>query len=127
MFSAMRLAALLHKGVEVDPTAVPATTVLRMATLHGARALGLGDELGSIEVGKLADLVAVDLDRPHTRPVYDPASALVYAAGRADVRHVWVGGERIVVDGVSTQVDHAEVTDGLDRLATAVLAAAEPV
>lgn len=124
MFTAMRLAALLHKGASGDPTATPASTVLRMATLHGATALGLADDLGSIEPGKLADLVAVDLDRAHTRPVYDPVSTLVYAAGRGDVRHVWVGGERVVADGVSLRVDHAEVVRGLEGLSDAVLAAA---
>ena len=125
MFAAMRLAALLHKGVAGDPTAMPAHTVLRMATLHGAAALGLSDRLGSIEVGKLADLVAVDLDRAHTRPVYDPISTLVYAAGRGDVRHVWVGGEHIVEDGRSRRVAHEQVVDELEGLADAVLAAAE--
>ena len=93
----MRLAALVHKGLAVhggtgDATKLPAGEVLRMATIGGARALGIDDAVGSIEAGKLADLVAVDLDRPHTQPVYDPASALVYAAGRDDVTHVWIGG-----------------------------------
>ncbi len=123
MFAAMRLAALLHKGVAGDPTATPAHTVLRMATLHGATALGLSDQLGSIEVGKLADLVAVDLDRAHTRPVYDPVSTLVYAAGRGDVRHVWVGGEQVVAEGRSLRIDHDEVVDELEGLAVDVLAA----
>ena len=125
MFAAMRLAALLHKGVAGDPTATPAHTVLRMATLHGATALGLDDRLGSIEVGKLADLVAVDLDRAHTRPVYDPISTLVYAAGRGDVRHVWVGGERIVEDGRSLRVEHGQVVEELEGLAVDVLAATD--
>ena len=125
MFAAMRLAALIHKGVAGDPTATPAHTVLRMATIHGAVALGLSDRLGSIEVGKLADLVAVDLDRAHTRPVYDPVSTLVYAAGRGDVRHVWVGGERIVADGRSLRVAHDRVVADLEGLAESVLAATD--
>ena len=125
MFTAMRLAALLHKGVAGDPTVTPAHAVLRMATLNGAEALGLSGDLGSIEPGKLADLVAVDLDRAHTRPVYDPVSTLVYAAGRGDVGHVWVGGERVVEDGRSLRVDHEQVVGDLEGLATAVLAAAD--
>src|SRR5690606_24109552 len=79
MFAAMRLAALLHKGGSLDPSVTPARTMLRMATFNGAMALGSSDDLGSLETGKPADLVAVDLDRAHPRPVYDPVSTLVYA------------------------------------------------
>jgi 5-methylthioadenosine/S-adenosylhomocysteine deaminase len=124
LFSAMRLAALLHKGVGGDATVVPAAQILRAATVGGATALGLADSLGSIEVGKRADLVAVDLDRPHTQPVFDPVSTLVYAAGRADVRHVWVEGVRVVRDGRPTRVDTATVTNALAGLRGAVLHAA---
>jgi 5-methylthioadenosine/S-adenosylhomocysteine deaminase len=123
LFSAMRLAALVHKAVAADPTTLPASQVLRMATVHGARALGLEAEIGSIEAGKRADLVAVDLDRAHTQPVYDPASTLVYAAGRGDVRHVWTGGRQVVEDGVPTLVDPAAVTAGLAALRSVVRAA----
>ncbi len=121
MFAAMRLAALLHKGVTGDPLAVPAAQVLRMATMHGARALGMDDELGSIEPGKRADLVAVDLDQPHTQPVYDPVSTLVYAAGRGDVRHVWVDGEPVVADGATVRCDRSAVTAQLTALRQVVL------
>ena len=123
LFAAMRLAALLHKGVLGDPELVPAHQVLRMATVHGAAALGLVDDLGSIEVGKRADLVAVDLDQPHTQPVFDPVSTLVYAAGRSDVRHVWVDGERVVQDGAPTRCDLHEVTAALAALRPVVAAA----
>ena len=123
LFAAMRLAALLHKGVLGDPELVPAHQVLRMATVHGAAALGLTDDLGSIEVGKRADLVAVDLDQPHTQPVFDPVSTLVYAAGRSDVRHVWVDGERVVRDGEPTRCDLREVTAALAALRPVVAAA----
>jgi 5-methylthioadenosine/S-adenosylhomocysteine deaminase len=124
LFTAMRLAALVHKGVSGDATVLPAAQVLRAATMGGARALGLGDDLGSIEPGKQADLVAVDLDTPHAQPVYDPASALVYAAGRADVRHVWVGGTPVVSDGRPVRVDARATTSALSALREAVLAAA---
>lgn len=105
LLGVVRLAALLHKGVSGDPTVLDAATVVEMATLGGARALGLDADLGSIEEGKLADLVAVDLSGVHHEPVHDPVSALVYAAGRSDVRHVWVGGRTVVEDGHVVTVD----------------------
>jgi 5-methylthioadenosine/S-adenosylhomocysteine deaminase len=101
MFSEMRQAALLAKVSTHDATAVPAHTALRMATLNAARALGLCDELGSIEEGKRADLCAVTLDRFETRPCFDPLSHLIYTAGREHVSHVWVDGEARVSDGES--------------------------
>lgn len=124
MFVAMRLAALLHKGVRNDPTLVPATEVLRMATVAGARAVGLEEDLGSLEVGKLADVVALDLRRAHLQPVLDPVSSVVYAAGRGDVAHVWVGGERVVEHGRTTRVDADVATADLAALRDAVLDAA---
>lgn len=120
LLGAARLAALVHKGVSGDPTVVDAPTVLAMATIGGARALGVDDALGSLEVGKLADVVAVDLGTVHTRPVFDPVSSLVYAAGRGDVREVWVGGRRVVRDGRATGADPAQVADELDGLGPVV-------
>ena len=93
MFGEMRLAALLAKGSTGDASALPAREALRMATLEGAVALGLGDEIGSITPGKAADLVAVSLNGLNTRPCYDPVSHLVHAAGRECVTHVWIGGK----------------------------------
>lgn len=93
LFQEMRHASLLAKVISGDATAVPAHTALHMATLAGAQALGLSDRIGSIEVGKEADLCAVALDALETRPCFDPASHLVYVAGREHVSHVWVGGE----------------------------------
>ncbi|HJV28298.1 MAG TPA: TRZ/ATZ family hydrolase [Aromatoleum sp.] len=93
LFQEMRHASLLAKVISGDATAIPAHTALRMATLAGAQALGLSDRIGSIEVGKEADLCAVALDALETRPCFDPASHLVYVAGREHVSHVWVGGE----------------------------------
>lgn len=81
----MRGAALLAKGATRDAAALPAQAVLRMATLNGARALGLEAEIGSLEPGKSADLVAVDLNYPETQPVYHPISQLVYACGREQI------------------------------------------
>lgn len=97
----MRHASLLAKVTRADATAVPAHTALRMATLNGALALGLGDRIGSIEPGKEADLCAIALDSVETTPCFDPASHLVYAVGREHVSHVWVGGEIRVNKGAT--------------------------
>jgi 5-methylthioadenosine/S-adenosylhomocysteine deaminase len=120
LFAAMRLAALVHKGHRGDARVLPAAQVLRMATRSGATALGVGDALGSLEVGKLADVVAVDLDRLHTQPVHDVASALVYAAGRGDVTHVWVGGRPVVAAGELRTAEVPAVTAELRRLGAEV-------
>jgi 5-methylthioadenosine/S-adenosylhomocysteine deaminase len=99
LMTEMRTAALLAKAVARDAQALPAHEALRAATLGGARALGLGARIGSIEPGKRADLVAVALRGPELAPCYDPVSHLVYAAGREHVTHVWVDGEARVVEG----------------------------
>jgi 5-methylthioadenosine/S-adenosylhomocysteine deaminase len=105
MFGEMRSAALLAKGVSGNATAVPAHTALRMATLNGARALGLACETGSLEAGKCADLIAVDLDRIETLPLYDPVSQLVYATGREQVTDVWIAGRRVLKTRRLTTLD----------------------
>jgi len=101
----MRTAALLGKGASGDPTVVPAHTALHMATLAGAKALGLEQRIGTLEPGKLADVTAVRMSGIELAPAYDPASHLVYAAGREHVTHVWVNGELRVQDGVVRSVD----------------------
>jgi len=103
LFTEMRQAALLGKAVADDATALPADRVLRMATLDGARALALDDRIGSLEPGKAADIVAIDLGRPELAPCYDPISHLVYAAGREHVSHVWIDGEMLVERGELTR------------------------
>ena len=105
MFTAMRVAALIHKGNRLDPTAIPATTVLRMATMGSATALGIDDLVGSIEVGKKADLVRLDPSSPSLTPVYDPISTIVYAASRADVVDVWIDGNPVVKNRTCTTID----------------------
>ncbi len=96
MLSELRLAALLAKGAAHDASALPAPLALEAATLGGARALGLQSRIGSIEAGKEADLVAIDLNQPETQPLYDVISHLVYAAGREQVSDVWVAGQSVV-------------------------------
>lgn len=99
MFGEMRTAAMLAKHCSGDASALPATQALRMATQSGAEALGLGEKIGSIEVGKAADCVSVTCDNLFMSPMYDPVSHLVYCCDRSNVANVWIAGERIVNDG----------------------------
>jgi len=110
IFAEMRLAALLAKGAGGDPTVLPAHTVLEMATLRAARALGMEDRIGTLTRGKFADMTAVDLSAPELSPCYDPLSHLVYAAGREHVTHVWVNGDMVVKEGRLTRLDTRELT-----------------
>lgn len=93
MFAEMRIAALLAKARTEDATSIPAAQALEMATINGARALGLDHQIGSIEVGKFADLTAVRISDVETLPCFDPLSHLIYACGREHVSHVWVAGD----------------------------------
>jgi 5-methylthioadenosine/S-adenosylhomocysteine deaminase len=105
MWGEMRSAALLAKGVAADAMALPAERALRMATLDGARALGLEEEIGSLEIGKAADVIAVNLNDVSTQPVYHPLSQLVYATSREQVREVWVAGRHLLKDGQLTTLE----------------------
>lgn len=105
----MRLAALLAKAATGDPTAVNAHIALHMATLAGARALGLDKKIGSLVAGKRADIAAIELSSPETSPCYDPASQVVYAAGREHVTHVWVDGALRVANGELVDLDPREL------------------
>lgn len=103
----MRSAALLAKNVAGDASALPAYETLKMATINGARALGLADHLGTLEAGKAADIVAINLGALKTQPVYDPVSQIVYSADSSQVSDVWVAGKRVVHEGELTTVDSA--------------------
>ncbi len=105
MFSEMRTAALLAKGVSGDATAVPAHQALTMATLNGAKALGISDKTGSLSIGKYADLIAVDFSSIESTPVYDPISHLVYCCGREQVSDVWIAGKHIMKNRTITTLD----------------------
>ena len=105
MLGEMRTAALLAKGHSGECTAVNAETALAMATINGARALGLEGRIGSLRVGKEADIAAIDLGRIETQPVYDPVSQIVYSADRSQVSDVWVAGQRLLGNGELTGVD----------------------
>ncbi len=109
MLGEMRSAALLAKAVQQDASALPAHSALRMATLNGARALGIAGETGSLENGKWADISAIDLGALETQPLYDPVSQLVYAAGREQVTDVWVAGQHVLKNRELTHLDTQEL------------------
>jgi 5-methylthioadenosine/S-adenosylhomocysteine deaminase len=116
MFEEMLTAALLAKHTTGDPTVAPAAEVLAMATIGGARALGMEDRIGSLEPGKRADLVIVGVDRAGLRPVYDPVSHLVYVAKGADVRDVVIEGRVVMRDRRVRTLDERAVIAEADRL-----------
>ncbi|KAA6182681.1 TRZ/ATZ family hydrolase [Thiohalocapsa marina] len=109
LLAEMRTAALLAKGVAGSASAVPATAALRMATLNGARALGLDDEIGSLEQGKAADIVALDLGSHSHQPLYNVCSQLVYTAASHRVSQVWVHGRQVIRDSHPLTLDEPGV------------------
>ncbi|WP_375103440.1 amidohydrolase [Paenibacillus sp. RS8] len=108
MFEEMRLAALIHKGVSGDPTAVPAPEALSMATEYGAKSIFLND-VGRLAVGMKADFIAIDIDQPHLLPHTDLLSHAVYSASAKDVEHVWVNGKQVVKHGQCVTLDEEAI------------------
>lgn len=108
MFEEMRLAALIHKGVSGDPTAVPATEALRMGTEYGAKSIYVEDT-GTLAAGKKADFIAIDLDQAHFLPYSDLISHVVYSASAKDVKHVWVDGKQLLKDGEALTLDEERI------------------
>ena len=104
-----RTAALLAKAVAGSATALDAHRALRMATLNGARALGIEAQVGSLEIGKAADIVAFDLSGLAQQPIYDPVSQLIYATGRDCVKHLWVAGKQLLDDRRLTRMDEQQL------------------
>jgi 5-methylthioadenosine/S-adenosylhomocysteine deaminase len=123
MFEAMRFAALLHKVKTGDPRSVPATTALEMATIHGAKSLGLESQIGSLEAGKRADLVLVSTASARLTPIYDPVSHLVYTAHGEDVRTVMVNGRVLMRDRKMLTLDEPAILAEARKFADAVRAA----
>ena len=115
MWGEMRTAALLAKGLTLDASALPASETLAMATINGARALGLEEEIGSIAIGKLADLTAVNLATLEATPVYHPHSHLIYATGRHQVTDVWIAGKRMLRDRHLTTIDEMDLIARANR------------
>jgi 5-methylthioadenosine/S-adenosylhomocysteine deaminase len=120
LLAEIQMAALLHKGVRLDPLAVPAAAALEMATIGGARALKLDHLVGSLEPGKRADVVIIDLDEDNLVPLYDPMSHLAYAVEAADVRTVVVDGRILFRDGVLITADEREIRRQVRTLALGV-------
>lgn len=116
LFAEMRMAALLAKGSSGDAAVISAYQALEMATINGAKALNLDEKIGSIEIGKLADVTAVKLSDINMQPCFDPVSHLVYVAGREQVTHVWVNGDLKYYkpnnnDGVYSHIEPQELVD----------------
>ena len=109
MFSEIKQTALLAKAVAQDASSVPAHTALEMATINAAKALGLDHMIGSIEVGKMADMIAVNFDEIETQPCYDTISQLVYATGRDKVTDVWVAGRQLMKERQLTTMNTTKI------------------
>ncbi|KAK6537677.1 hypothetical protein TWF694_011851 [Orbilia ellipsospora] len=117
----MKLAAIIHKATHYDPTVMPAETVMEMATINGAKALGLENEIGSLEIGKKADFVAIDLRKLHLTPSFDPVSTIVYTATGRDVDMVVVDGKLLVNSGKLLTMDEEEVTRNAEEHAKEII------
>jgi 5-methylthioadenosine/S-adenosylhomocysteine deaminase len=117
MFETVKFAALLQKVTYHDPTVLPAYDVLKMATLDGAKALGLEKYIGSLEVGKKADIILVDLSKPHLRPLHDICATLVYSARGSDVDTVIVNGEVLMENRQVRTLNEAAVMEEAEKVA----------
>ena len=120
MWGEINSAALLHKFVRNDPTVADARTVVRMATRVAADILGMGDQLGSLEMGKRADLILIDLEQPHLVPLYDIYSHLAYAINKADVSTVIVEGQLVMLDRQLLKVDERELLRQVREMAATI-------
>lgn len=115
MFEEMHLCGLINKGIEEDPTVLPAYKVLEIATINGAKALGIDSEVGSLEVGKKADLIMIDLQKPHLNPHFDLIATLVYSASGSDVKHVMCNGEWLMRDNQILTFDEMAMIDRANK------------
>ena len=120
LFLEMDTVAKLHKAKTLDPTAMDARTVLRMATIQGARALGLDESIGSLEKGKKADLIIIDTHKPHLTPMYNPVSHLVYAAMGSDVRTSIINGVIVMEEGHLKTINQKSVLNNIIRIANEI-------
>ncbi len=109
MLEEIHLAALIHKGANEDPVAVPAKTALSMGTIYGAEALFLEDQIGTLEVGKKADFITLDLTGPHMQPVHDVLSHIVYSASRSDIQDVYIDGVPIMKNRECLTLDEEKI------------------
>ena len=125
LWLAMRLAATLHNGVRENPTAITSDIALDMVTRNGAKALGMEDRIGSLEPGKEADFILLDVDAVHCLPLFDATNHVVYAAGRSDVTDVFIGGRHVVRDRQLTGLDVDDLRREVRRLQPAIRASIE--
>ncbi len=116
LFQEMDTTAKLHKVISHNPTVMDAKSVIIMATIAGAKAIGLGNEIGSIEVGKQADLIIIDTDKPHLTPLYNPVSHIVYTASGSDVRDVLVAGEFLVRNRKLLTLDLDDILENVTKI-----------
>jgi 5-methylthioadenosine/S-adenosylhomocysteine deaminase len=122
LFQALKFAALVPKGLTRDATIMTADKVLEMATIDGARAVGLAHEIGSIEVGKKADIIVIDCDNAFMTPIHNPVSALVYSALGNEVRDVIIDGAFTMRDSIVTTVDETAIRRRAQAAADAIAA-----
>jgi 5-methylthioadenosine/S-adenosylhomocysteine deaminase len=115
MFETMKFCALIHKNHRWDPSILPAQTVVDLATVGGATCLGVQQSLGSLEDGKIADLIMVDLKKPHLTPLHDPVSHLVYAARGSDVCTTIVNGKILMLDNEFLTMDAQEILERAEK------------
>ena len=120
MFREMDTAAKVHKVMRMDPTVMDAKTVLRMATFCGAKALGMADKIGSIEQGKLADIIIIDMDKPHLVPLYNHYSQLIYAASGSDVKTSIINGKIVMHERKLLHVDLASILHEVRKIAKSI-------
>ncbi|UCD89626.1 MAG: amidohydrolase [Desulfobacterales bacterium] len=116
LFQEMDLTAKLHKVKTLDPTVMDARSILKMATINGAKAIGLGDKIGSLEIGKSADLIIIDTEKPHLIPMYNPISHIVYSMKGSDVRDVIVAGKILMRDRTLMTIDLEDILERMVKL-----------
>jgi len=116
LFEEMKMVALLHKGVLLDPVAIPATKALQLATINGAKALLWDKEIGSLEVGKQADFIILNTNQVYYHPAHDPISHVVYAGSGRDVKDVFVAGKQLVKDGRCLTLDEEQIIEQANRM-----------
>ena len=114
------MAAKLHKAARLDPTVMDAKTVVRMATIEGAKALGMEKITGSLQIGKKADIIIIDLNKPHLTPIYNEYSHLVYAANGADVDTVIINGKVVMENRRLLTLDETEVMQKVGEIAVKI-------
>ncbi len=125
MWLAMRLTCGLAKGINMEADALTAEQVLHMATINGAKALGKSESIGSLEIGKCADIIMVDVNNSHSIPLFDPITHLVFGAGRSDITDVFVSGKHIVKNKKITGIDIEKIYDQVRELAPQIKASLE--